>query len=162
MGQHDLNAGMQAVAATDRNDWARSMRARFSPPAMLNDDASINQTYFRPHQARSDMQACPTPPALLTRPRAMLSRTPNGIARRWLCGLAAGRLSCFLCRFCPLTSVHGAPWRMVSCGRCIATPGPSAVHCFCPSQPSAARMSWACIRRDLAVVPPLSKGVPCL
>ena len=49
--KHDLNAGMQAVDPTDRDAWARSMRARFSPPAMLNDDASVNQDYFGPRQA---------------------------------------------------------------------------------------------------------------
>ncbi len=64
VGPHHLNAGMQAVDATDRNAWARFMRARFSPPAMLNDDASINQNYFRPGQAWSDIPCAPPSPCL--------------------------------------------------------------------------------------------------
>ena len=49
----------QAGIDANRDEWARAMRAKFSPAAMLNPDASINQNYFRPKQARIDRLPLP-------------------------------------------------------------------------------------------------------
>lgn len=37
-------------SGADRVEWAMAMRANFSPAAMLNPDASIDQSFFRPKQ----------------------------------------------------------------------------------------------------------------
>ena len=53
---------MQAIDAADREEWARCMRAQFSPPAMLHADASVKQDFFKPRQVVIFMIISPPPP----------------------------------------------------------------------------------------------------